>query len=512
MIHLIQQYFSQSALRFPDKVAVTSEDKQLTFAEVDAFTNAFARKLKALGAKRGDMIPFFMKKSVNSAKSFLSILKADCAYVPIDSNSPAQRLEAILKASSAGIVIVDNGTEAHFKALLPSSPVVVVNVDTFAGGDTSPIVYENLSIDLAYVLFTSGSTGTPKGVMVPHKAIIDYIDWSVEFFNVTENDQIANHVPLYFDVSVFDIYCAFKTGATLHFVPEELNAMLPLLVRWLNDRSISILFCVPSVLIMLLKSRRLKPGLFSQLRHLIAAGEVLPPAVISEWMKLYPHLQCTNMYGPTEITVVCTHYVIPSAPDADCTTVPIGVARGNMELLVRTVDGEISKTPGAEGELLVRGTAVTYGYLGDEDRTRQVFIQNPQHNRFHDPLYCTGDLVRIDATGNIIYIGRMDTQIKFMGYRIELGEIEAIIGTTPGVDEAVVVFNNSANEDEKFIGCMVAVDSSYSLEQLRHDLKTRLPAYMVPARIVEHVGDYPRTPSGKYDRKAILGMLLERGE
>jgi len=507
MVYLVQQYFSQSAQQYPDKIAVSCEDISITYKDLELFSNAFAHRLKQAGIKPGELVPFFMKKSVNSAKSFLSILKADGAYVPIDSNSPAQRLDAILLACNARVLIVDNASEARFKELLPNSTVQLINVDTFDGGDTSPHEYANLSIDMAYVLFTSGSTGTPKGVMLPHKAIIDYIDECVEFFKITADDQVSNHVPLYFDISTFDIYTAFKTGATLHLVHEELNSVLPLMVKWLSERKITVFFCVPSVLTMLHKSRRLKPESFPLLKHVICAGEVLPPAVTAEWMKLYPHVQFTNMYGPTEITVTCCHHIIQTPPGADCTNIPIGKARPNMSFLVRAEDGSISQAPGAEGELLVRGTSVAYGYLGDEARTNQVFIQNPLHNFYHDPVYCTGDLVRLDHEGNVLYIGRMDTQIKFMGYRIELGEVEAIIGTTDGIEESVVVYNNSPDESQKVIAAMISLQPGYALDQVQAAIKKRLPAYMVPGIIKLATDEFPRTPNGKYDRKAILSLL-----
>ena len=290
---------------------------------------------------------------------------------------------------------------------------------------------------------------------------------------------------------------------------EELNAVLPFLVKWLSERKISIFFCVPSVLSMLHKSRRLKPDSFPALKHLIAAGEVLPPAVTAEWMKLYPHVTFTNMYGPTEITVDCSYYTIPTPPGPECTSIPIGKARPNMDLLIRVEDGRIINAPdtGIEGELLVRGLSVAYGYLGDTERTKQVFIQNPHHNLFHDLLYCTGDLVRVDQAGNFIYLGRMDTQIKFMGYRIELGEIESIIGTIDGVEEVVVVYNNSSDESQKIIAALISLKANYLLAQVQTTLKARLPGYMVPAIIQETTADFPRTANGKYDRKSILTLL-----
>lgn len=512
MITLVQQYFSQSARCFPDKPAVCCENDVLTFSQLEAFTNAFARKLHEAGVKRGSFVPFFMQKSVRSIQSILSILKADCAYIPIDINSPAQRLESILHAAKTSILIVDDHSEQVFRQLLPDSEIQLININQFSGGDDSPIQYKNLSIDIAYVLFTSGSTGTPKGVMIPHKAIIDYIDWCVETYALTDQDVVANHAPLYFDNSTFDLYTAFKTGATLHLVHEELNAVIPLLVRWLRERKVTTFFCVPSVLTMLLKSRRLKEDSFPDLRHLICAGEVLPAEILSEWMQRYPHLQFTNMYGPTEITVDCSYHIIRERPGAECMSIPIGKARTNMELFVRLPSGELSTAVGAEGELLVRGTSVAYGYLGDAERTQKVFIQNPNNPYFHDPLYCTGDLVRIDVNGDFLFLGRADDQIKFLGYRIELGEIEANLMALSGVEEGVVVFNNSDKEDERELGALVSLAADYSLDALAKDLKSRLPPYMVPTRLRLVDGEFPRTPNGKYDRKATKNIVFATAE
>lgn len=527
MTLLVQDYFSQSAQRYPDKIAVCCESEQISYRALDEFSNAFARQLQSKGIARGQFVPFFMKKGINSIKSILATLKADCAYIPIDINSPEQRLRAILASAKAGLVIVDDHSQPILEALLsekstaePSLPgellseasssasqYQLLNVDRFSAGDHSPLTYSNLSIDLAYVLFTSGSTGVPKGVMIPHKAITDYIDWCVDVYAIGPDDVVANHAPLYFDNSTFDLYTAFKSGATLHLVHDELNAVIPRLVKWLNERDISVFFCVPSVLTMLLRSRRLKPDSLPALKHLICAGEVLPSAVLSEWMALYPHIQFTNMYGPTEITVDCSYHMI-SGVGAPGNSVPIGKPRRNMELFVKTEGGSLSTSIGAQGELLVRGTSVAYGYLGDTAKTEKAFIQNPLNNNFHDPLYCTGDLVRIDDNNDFLFLGRADDQIKYLGYRIELGEVESALNNAAGVDEGVVVFNNSEDEQQRAIGALVKVSANTTVEQLRAALQNLLPPYMVPTTIKLLEGDFPRTPNGKYDRKAVLNQLF----
>ena len=509
MITLVQQYFSESAARHPDKPGICCADESLSFREADEFSNAFARALQAAGVARGQFVPFFMDKSVRSILSILSILKADCAYVPIDFKSPGQRMQSILKATEARVVIVDDESQAVFEELIPVvERPVLLNISQFKPADVVPVRSQNLSIDIAYVLFTSGSTGVPKGVMIPHKAIIDYIEWCVEVYALSGDDVVSNHAPLYFDNSTFDLYCAFKTGATLHLVHEELNVVLPRLVNWLSDRKISTFFCVPSVLTLLLRSRRLKADSFPRMRHIIAAGEVLPRDILAEWMEKYPHVQFTNMYGPTEITVDCSYHTLHEKPGKDLLSIPIGKARTNMELFVRTAGGELSQAIGAEGELLVRGTSVAYGYLGDTERTQKAFIQNPLNRFFHDPLYCTGDLVRVDENADYLFLGRADDQIKFLGYRIELGEIEASLVGIDGVHEGVVVFNNSAVEAERELGALVSLDDGFSLDDLRHALQKRLPGYMVPTRFKITGEDFPRTANGKYDRKQTLKIVF----
>ncbi len=510
MLTLVQQYFSNSATRLPDKPAVGCKDELISYGELDGLTNAHARRLKQAGLRRGSFVPFFMKKGVNSIKSILSVLKADCAYVPLDAASPAQRLKEILAATAAEIAIVDRASEPRFRELCGDIPgLALINIDDDPGMSRDPIAYENISIDVAYVLFTSGSTGKPKGVMISHQMIIDYIDWCVETYSLTDSDVIANHAPLYFDNSTFDLYTAFKTGGTLHLVHDDLNVILSKLIPWLAQREISVMFCVPSVMTILLKSGRLVAGGLPKLRHVIAAGEVLPTEVVRAWMQLFPHAQFTNMYGPTEITVDCTFHVIAQAPGTEIDSIPIGKARRNMEVFALLEDGTLSKEPGVTGEIVVRGKSVAYGYLNDNERTRAAFIQNPQHNLFHDPLYRTGDLARIAGDGAFLFIGRRDQQIKYMGNRIELGEIEAALLRIEVVTEAVVVFNDSPAVEDKCIGALVCLAPGASKEQVVARVQRELPAYMVPRKVMV-AEELPRTTNGKADRNAALALLFER--
>lgn len=508
--YLIQHRLAEAAAKHPEKIAVSCGDQSLSYAAYEQRTNAIANHLRAGLVDRQAFVPFFMDKSVDSLVSMLSILKSDAAYVPIDVNSPPERAAAILRACSANLVIVNSDSAERFESVvkLLERPPQTFKIDTFEGEDTSAPRYRNLSIDIAYVLFTSGSTGIPKGVMIPHRAIFDYIDWCIDEYQITANDRVANHAPLYFDNSTFDVYTAFFSGAELHLVDSAINAVIVSLIKWIENRKISIFFCVPSVLSMLLKTRRLKPELFENLRHMICAGEVLPPDTLRQWMELYPHIQYTNMYGPTEITVDCTFHVFDSPPSEGTTAVPIGKARPNMELFVRDESGTLSKASGARGELLVRGTSVAYGYLSDPAKTQAGFIQHPGQSAFHDKLYCTGDLVEISKEGDLYFLGRADDQIKYLGHRIELGEIESHLVALECVDEGVIVFNHAAEATEQAIGAMVGVNQPFDPSSLRQLLSERLPGYMVPTLFVEAKSEFPRTPNGKYDRREIAKLVF----
>ena len=514
MVHLVQQYFEQSADRFPDKIAIGCDTESISYRALDEFSNGLAHSLVDQGVKRGMFIPIFIEKNINAFKSLLGILKADCAYVPLDTESPGARVVSILQRCDAQFVMVDNHTESRLREFLRAEKhrITIINVDTVAITDRSRRQYANISIDMAYVIFTSGSTGIPKGVMIGHFAIVDYIDFCVNRFGLTDRDIVSQHAPLYFDNSVLDIYCAFSVGATLQLVHKELNTVIPKLASWLRDRNISVFYAVPSVLAMLLKSRRMKPDMLPSLREVIFSGEVIQPEVIAQWMRLYPHARYTNLYGPTEITVDCTYYRILQPPGAEDGSIPIGIARPNMELFVRLESGELTQQPGAQGELLIRGLAVGYGYLRDEQKTKAVFIQNPRHKLYHDPLYCSGDLVRIADDNNVLFLGRLDHQIKLHGNRIELGEIEAALSGLDNVGEAVVVFNNAANPDEQQIGAMITKrsddDDETFLKRVNRELRDLLPEYMVPTKFAVVNGDLPLTPNGKYDRKSVLASLF----
>ena len=507
---LVQHYFDRALANDSAKLAVTCGSEQLTYLQVDRAASVIAHKLRSAGMRRADCVAVFMPKSVDAICSILGVLRNAGAYVPIDTESPAARVAGIVAACGSGLMLVNRAGRAKLSATEYEpmvSGLTLIDVDEAHQVEVmlTPIRYEAISVDIAYVLFTSGSTGNPKGVMISHQAVVDYIDWCVHQYQITATDQISNHAPLYFDNSTFDLYTAFAAGATLHLVPPELNSVVPRLAGWLRDRDISVFFCVPSVLTLLLKSRRLRAGMFPALRELVFAGEVVQPDVLTAWMNLFPEVRFTNMYGPTEITVDCTYHVVTSPPgDAP---VPIGKARPNMEVFIALESGELSQSPGSAGELWVRGLSVGYGYLGDADKTAKAFVQHPL-SRFPDRLYRTGDLVRMREDGALLFQGRADQQIKYLGHRIELGEIEAHLQALDDVDEAVVVFQSGENAAQEGIGALVSTRSGLHSKDVLALLKQAVPGYMLPRTLKCTTDPFPRTPNGKYDRKEILQLVF----
>jgi len=507
---LVQHYFDRALANDPDKIAVTCGSIERTYRQVDQAATVIAHRLQSAGMRRADCIAVFMPKSVDAICSILGILRSDGAYVPIDTESPAVRVGGIVAACGSGLMLVNQAgraklSSAEYESMLSGVTLIDVDDAHLVKAEVSPREYQAISVDIAYVLFTSGSTGNPKGVMISHQAVIDYIDWCVDQYGITAADQISNHAPLYFDNSTFDLYTAFAAGATLHLVPPELNSVVPRLAGWIRDRAISVFFCVPSVLTLLLKSRRLRAGMFPELRELVFAGEVVQPDVLTDWMKLFPEVRYTNMYGPTEITVDCTYHVVTTPPGD--VPVPIGRARPNMEVFIALESGELTQVPGSFGELWVRGLSVGYGYLGDPDKTDKAFVQHPK-SRFPDRLYRTGDLVRMQEDGALLFQGRADQQIKYLGHRIELGEIEAQLQALDDVDEAVVVFRTGENAEQEAIGAMVSTRSGLQSSDVLALLKQRVPGYMLPKKLKCTSEAFPRTPNGKYDRKQILQLVF----
>jgi acyl-CoA synthetase (AMP-forming)/AMP-acid ligase II len=313
---------------------------------------------------------------------------------------------------------------------------------------------------------------------------------------------------LHFDLSVFDIYVALSRGASVVMVPDQVALFPRELARWIHERRISVWYSVPSALIRMLLHGDLGKIDYTHLRTVLFAGEVFPQKYLIEVMGLLPHASFFNLYGPTE-TNVCTFYQVPHGLDPSSTSIPIGAACANTEVFaVGESDGRLAGV-GEEGELLVRGGTVMAGYWGLPDKTAQVLITNQLQPAFPDRVYRTGDIVKLAADGNYLFVGRRDFMVKSRGYRIELGEIEQVLHQHDKVREAAVV----PVPDEEIgvrLQAFVAAHGDMTVEpgELHAFCLARLPAYMVPETFVIRA-ELPKTSTGKTDRQALLAALKE---
>ncbi len=525
MSFLLPHLLVESAARYPEKEAVRFEGDGLTYARLDALTNQVARALQAAGVRRGDRVGLYVHKSFASVIGVFGIMKTGAAYVPLDPNSPANRLAYITRNCDIGVMVTAvsklNDLPAMFEEGMPLNTIILL--DSHTDEDTGELpaqlnvvswadvmAYDDrvlaptgaIETDLAYILYTSGSTGAPKGVMISHRTIFTFVNWCYETFNMTEHDRMTGHAPMHFDLSTFDIYATIKAGATVVLIPEKLSVFPHQLAALIQDEQITITYLVPSILSMMVNYGRLNKYDFSKLRTILFAGEVFPIKYLRNLVTAIPHADYFNLYGPTE-TNVCTYYKVQEKdlePDR-IEPVPIGISCENMEVFAVGDDGQLVTEPGVEGELWARGSCVAQGYWGDPEKTAKGFVLNTHQPHFNEIAYRTGDIVTLDEDGiNWIYIGRRDHMVKSRGYRIEIGEVESAFYSHEGIKEVAVVAIPDSMVGNVLKAYVVPMDQNgLTVQDVKAHCIANLPRYMVPERF-EFRGDLPKTSTGKINR------------
>jgi amino acid adenylation domain-containing protein len=356
----------------------------------------------------------------------------------------------------------------------------------------------------AHILFTSGSTGTPKGVVITHNNVMRFLKWAHRHFGAGRWDRHSCHPPLHFDLSTFDIFGTFHAGAQLHLVPEQANLLPRTLAEFIRNSELTQWFSVPSALKFMAQFDVVKQGDFPKLQRLLWCGEALPTPTLQYWMRRLPHVEFTNLYGPTETTIASSFYTVPSIPRSETDPIPIGAACEGESLMV--LDEDLQPVPPEQvGDLYIAGAGLSPGYWNDEQKTSQAFLTSPTGER----IYKTGDLARLGADGLFYLLGRSDSQIKSRGYRIELGEIEAALYTLQGIRECAVVAVTSSGFDGSTI-CCAYVSERGGLEpaRLREQLSALLPSYMLPAQWMQ-LEKLPLNANGKIDRPRVREQFRE---
>jgi amino acid adenylation domain-containing protein len=523
MISLLQQLVTKQAEQRPDQVAIVYKQERMTYGQLEEASNRLAHLLKDAGCRRGDRVCFLIPKSPAALISILGILKADCAYVPLDTSSPAPRLAKIIDACEPRWVLAGGPVAALLDELMAeesrrnSSSIGWMEQGRAEGANfksgfsredlpnypgAAPD-YQNKITDAAHILFTSGSTGVPKGVVITHDNVLHFINWAVKYFGTRPSDKISSHPPLHFDLSTFDIYGTLSSGAELHIVPTEMNLLPHKLSEFIRASDLTQWFSVPSVLNFMAKADVVKQNDFPAMERLLWCGEVFPTPPLIYWMQRLPHVKFTNLYGPTEATIASSYYTVPECPDDERAQIPIGVACDGEELVV--LDEELQPLPAGEsGDLYIAGVGLSPGYWRDQEKTDSVFLRRPGSSDPNDRIYKTGDLAKLGEDGLVYYLGRADSQIKSRGYRIELGEIETALNALNMTEECAVVAINTGGFEGVAICCAYVprkeVDPSPT--KIRAELGKALPNYMMPARWMQFEL-LPKNANGKIDRKVL---------
>lgn len=483
----------------PDSLAVKDVDGSLTYAGLDKLANQIARGLSACGVTKGHRVAIWLDKTVLAVATMHAVLRLGAAYVPVDPLSPASRAQLILADCGVSALVSTVARIDSVSKLLPELCAIAVDGNSNGSSWDGILALSNQPLadvptdkdDLAFILYTSGSTGTPKGVCISHANAMAFVEWAMGELAISHEDILANHAPFHFDLSVFDLYAAFQSGACVFLIPDGLSFSGAKLVEIVEKEKPTIWYSVPSVLILMMQYGGLLEMEKLPLRAILFAGEVFPISYLRQLKESWPSVRLLNLYGPTE-TNVCTFYEVKHLEKDRITPVPIGQACSGDQAWVVKSDGSVAGL-GEEGELMVEGDSVMLGYWNKE----------PQG----DKPYATGDIVRVLEDDSYEFVSRCDHMVKIRGHRVELGEIEAVLQQHPSIQELAVI-TVGKGVDARLVAFIVENDEEEkpTLLAIKKYCSEHLPRYMIIDRI-RFIPQLPRTRTGKVDRIKLTQLM-----
>ena len=490
----------RAAVKFGDDIAFKDAACEISFRQLREQSRLFASQLvKHAKTGRTKPIMVYLPKSIKSIVAFMGSMYASSPYVPMDYNVPMARFDVTAKNLCPGAVITDEQGRENLRNAGINLTILIY--DELVCGETDDALIDtniknSTDLDAAYIMYTSGSTGTPKGVTISHRAVLDYTKWLTDTFDINKDSIIGMQSAFHFDNSVFDMFAALYTGCKTVIIPEVLFMYPEKLFDFMNEEHISIIFWVPTVMISAANSGILEAKKLEDLKLILFAGEVMPIKQLNQWINAYPECEFVNMYGPTEATDIVLYYVVDREYKTN-ETLPIGIPCANMRAIILNEKNELCRQ-GEQGELCILGSGISMGYWNSPQLTEKAFVQNPLNNKYYEKIYRTGDLVYEAEDGNIIFIGRADSQIKLRGNRIELGDIEAAASSMQNIKNCCAVFDAEKEEIVLFL----ETDADIIQRKFNMELKKYIPSYMIPQRIVS-MPEFPHTPSGKIDRQKL---------
>ena len=490
----IVSLFRRQVEQTPDNLAVVYHDKQYTYREVDAISERIAAYVASQGLGKEDVVSVLIPRCEWMAIASIGVLKAGCAYQPLDPSYPAERLNFMMKDAKAKMLIADEElrdivNEYQGKVLLTKDIATLETVETFH--ETSLLTPSSLFI----LLYTSGSTGTPKGCQLEHGNLVAFCHWYQRHYGLTANDRVAAYASYGFDACMMDLYPALTCGACVHIIGDDIRLNLPDLNDYFNTQGITHSFITTQVGYQFVTNVE-----NHSLRCFAVGGEKLSALNPPTNYKMY------NGYGPTECTIFTTNYWVKDY-ELD---IPIGKPLDNLKLYI--VDKQFNRLPiGAAGELWVSGPQVSRGYLNRPEKTAETFLKNPfSQDSGYERIYRTGDIVRYLPDGNIQFVGRKDGQVKIRGFRIELKEVEAVIREFPGIKDVTVQAFDYENGG-KYIAAYIVSDNKVDIKELNAFIGQQKPPYMIPAATMQ-IDAIPLNQNQKVNRKALPTPVMQASD
>ena len=496
----ILDFLEETENRVPSKIAFADSTREITYQD-------FLKETKMIGSYllkydlRNKPIVTFIDKTVNCLSSMFGIVYSGNFYTVLDTVMPIDRIHIILDTLQPEVLITDK--KNYDKALEIGFQGEICVFEEMLGSIQEDylkdIRNQMIDTDPLYILFTSGSTGIPKGTVISHKSVITYASWFKETFEIDEKTIFGSQTPFYFSMSVSDIFGTILSGATFYIIPKMYFSFPVKLIEYLNLKKINTIYWVPSALCIVANLKTLDVIKPKYLDKILFAGEVMPTKQLNIWRKALPNSMFANLFGPTELTDICTYYIVNREFKND-ESIPIGIPCDNCSVLIIKEDNKEAKK-GESGELCVRGSFLAHGYYNNIEKTNAVFTQNPLNPHYPELIYRTGDIVKYNDLGELIYLSRKDFQIKHMGYRIELGEIETAINAIDGIIACACIY-----EDDKIILYYQA--NELTVEDIMKQANNKLPKYMSPNVIIK-LDRMPHNANGKIDRVALKNKYKE---
>lgn len=500
------EHFNLAAIANSNRTAVVFENESLTYTELNIRTNQIAAYLISKGIKKDDLVGICLDRSIEMISGILGIMKAGAAYLPIDPEYPAERISFMLEDSDLKIILTDKKTSKNLEIFnKPGLQVIIIDSDKGLQEINSAVPEIKIAAnDLAYVIYTSGSTGRPKGVMNEHRGLVNRLNWTQNFFNLSQDDVVLQKTTFCFDVSVWELLWPLMVGAKLVLAKPGGQKDSQYLEELIDKQQVTTIHFVPSMLEIFLLG--IREGSCKSFKRVLCSGEELFPHQLALFGEKLGHAGLFNLYGPTEAAIDVTCWPAP----LDAKKVYIGKPVANTQIYILNKDQEpcaISE----EGELYIGGIQVARGYLNRPELNASRFLKNPFAINEHTRLYRSGDLARWLEDGTIEYLGRADEQVKIRGFRIEPGEIENVILEFDGIKQCLVNAKDDRNSEKKLIAYIVDSEGKYNKEKLTEYLRSKLPEYMVPALFID-IAELPLSSNGKVDRKALPIPGMERPE